>query len=320
MTMIANDSLEALYSEARAAQADALWTVYENVSPFDPTPKATPYVWSYRKLRPLLDRAGELVGHDKAERRVLMLTNPGIGKIPYTTDTLFAGLQHILPGEVARAHRHTAFALRFIIEGERGYTAVGGEKVTMSPGDVILTPNWEWHDHGNESDGPMVWLDGLDIPIYQAFPVHFTRRFSEAQYPSHPAPAHSHLQFPWHEMQARLDEFPGDFVAIKYRDRKSGHAISLTLGAQAERLAPMARSGFRRETSSAVYHVRSGHGRTRVGDVTLEWGAHDTFAIPSWMPYEHENAANETAYLFRYDDSPVLHAIGAYRSGLSGDV
>ncbi|HXP92413.1 MAG TPA: cupin domain-containing protein [Candidatus Binatia bacterium] len=311
--MIANETLEELRHDARSCEADPLWMAYESVSPSDPTPKATPWVWSYRDLRPLLDRAGRLIGTDKAERRVLMLTNPGIGKIPYTTDTLFAGLQHILPGEVARAHRHVAFALRFIIEGERGFTAVGGEKVTMYPGDVILTPNWEYHDHGNESQGPIVWLDGLDIPIYQAFPVHFTRRYSQARYPSKPAPEHSRLQYPWSEMQAKLDAAPGPFAAIEYRHRQTGGPISLTLGAQAERVDRGARSPRRRQTASCVYHVRSGRGRTQVGDVVLEWAEHDTFAVPAWTAFEHENAGNETVYLFRYDDAPVLKAIGAYR-------
>ncbi len=313
--MIANDTLEALYKDARACESEALWTAYDSVSPADPVPRATPNVWSYRKLRPLLDRAGRLVGTDKAERRVLMLINPGIGKIPYTTDTLFAGLQCILPGEIARAHRHTAFALRFIIEGERGFTAVGGEKVAMSPGDVILTPNWEFHDHGNESEGPMVWLDGLDIPMYQAFPINFTRRYSEARYPSEPAPATSRLKYPWSEMQARLDAAPGPFAAIEYRHRETGGPISLTLGALAERVDRNAGSPRRGETASSVYHVRSGRGRTRVGDVVLNWEEHDTFAIPAWMPFEHENAGDETAYLFRYDDTTVLKAIGAYYQG-----
>lgn len=59
---------------------------------------------------------------------------------PYTTDTLYAGLQLVMPNEVARAHRHTAFAMRFIIEGQGGFTAADGRRINMQRGDVILSP------------------------------------------------------------------------------------------------------------------------------------------------------------------------------------
>lgn len=126
-----------------------LWTVMGAMVPPRPAPKTTVAVWRYDEMRPLLIRAGALVSAKEAERRVLMLVNPGL-RAPYTTDTLYAGLQCILPGETAPAHRHTAFALRFIVEGERGFTAVGGRKITMRRGDVVLTPSWQWHDHGHE--------------------------------------------------------------------------------------------------------------------------------------------------------------------------
>ena len=78
------------------------------------------------------------------------------------TGSLYAGLQLILPGEVAPCHRHAASALRFVIEGTGAYTAVEGERTTMHPGDFILTPSWTYHDHGNQGGAPTVWLDGLE--------------------------------------------------------------------------------------------------------------------------------------------------------------
>lgn len=103
---------------------------------------------------------------------------------PYTTDTLYAGLQLILPGETAPAHRHRGFALRFIIEGDRGFTAVEGQKVYMKKGDLILTPSWHWHDHGHEGQEPMIWLDGLDIPLLQTIPINFAEEYEDHRYPS----------------------------------------------------------------------------------------------------------------------------------------
>lgn len=128
---------------------EPLWTAMNAMVPPLPNPKASVASWKYDEIRPLLLEAGRLVSDKEAERRVLMLVNPSM-KAPYTTDTIYAGLQLINPGETAPAHRHTAFALRFIIEGERGFTAVGGKKVVMRRGDVILTPSWKWHDHGHE--------------------------------------------------------------------------------------------------------------------------------------------------------------------------
>lgn len=167
--------------------------------PPQPKPKAVPHVWKYDQLRPQLLEAGRLILSEQAERRVLMLTNPALGKSTassvhnrsdtdedgvYTSDTLYGGLQLINPGETAPAHRHLAFALRFIIEGSKGFTAVSGEKIIMEQGDVILTPSWKWHDHGHEGEGPMIWLDGLDLPLFQAFPVNFAQNYAESRYPS----------------------------------------------------------------------------------------------------------------------------------------
>lgn len=144
------EEAKAAYLEALPAKNLApLWTVMGAMVPPRPAPRAAVAAWKYDEARPLLLRAGAVVDAREAERRVLMLVNPAL-RAPYTTDTLYAGLQLILPGETAPAHRHTAFALRFVVEGARGFTAVGGRKVFMSRGDVILTPSWDWHDHGHE--------------------------------------------------------------------------------------------------------------------------------------------------------------------------
>ena len=309
--MIATDSLERLFTEAAAKDAQPLWTVMESMVPPHPQPKAVPHVWRYAELRPLLERAGNLVGTDDAERRVFMLVNPAM-HAPHTTDTLYAGLQLIRPGEVARAHRHVSFALRFIIEGEGGFTAVGGEKTTMQRGDLILTPSWEYHDHGHEGATPMVWLDGLDLPVYQFFPVNFAQPYAHAQFPSEPAPRDSALKYPWAEMQARLDAEPGPYAFADYVHKQTGGPISRVIGAAAERLAGKTSAPARRETAGIVYHVYQGRGLTRVGDRAIEWEQGDTFCIPAWAPYRHEAA--KSTYLFRFDDRPVLEAIGAYRT------
>jgi gentisate 1,2-dioxygenase len=178
-----------------------LWTQMSKMVPPHPNPTAVPASWKYAEVRPSLMEAGDIIDAEEAERRVLMLVNPAMGgskplsrmavhrtdmrlEAPYTTDTIYGGLQLILPGEVAPAHRHIAFALRFIIEGMQGFTAVEGQKMIMERGDVILTPSWHWHDHGNEGKGPVVWLDGLDLPLFKYAPVNFAEMYNEKRYPS----------------------------------------------------------------------------------------------------------------------------------------
>lgn len=283
----------------------------DTMVPPRPNPKAVPTLWKYRELRPLLERAGELVGTDEAERRVFMLINSAL-KPPYTTDTLYAGLQLILPGEVARAHRHNAFALRFIVEGGGAFTAVGGERVMMERGDLVLTPSWTWHDHGNDSAMPMIWLDGLDLPIYQSIPVNFAEPYASDRFPSEPTSGVSALRYPWLEMVDRLSQHSDEFAEETYFARGSKEAVSRVIGAAAERIAAGSTSPTRCRTTSAVYHVVSGRGISRVGSVQLAWEAGDTFAVPTWMPFEHE--AVDDTYLFRFDDRPLIDALGAYRS------
>ncbi len=130
-----------------------LWEVLKNIVPPEPKAKAAPYIWRYEDVRPLLLESGELLTAEEAERRVLVLENPSYPGQSRTTATLYSGIQLILPGETAPAHRHTTSALRFVIEGEQGLTAFGGERTIMREGDLVITPAWAWHDHGNEQDG-----------------------------------------------------------------------------------------------------------------------------------------------------------------------
>ena len=313
MTVAQQDSLEQLFDEAVVEHARPLWPVLGELSPPFPVAKAAPYLWDYERMRPFCERAANLVGTDLAERRVFMLINPNL-KPPFTTDTLYAGLQTILPGETARAHRHSPFALRFIIEGARGFTAVEGEKVMMERGDMVLTPSWEWHDHGNEGDVPMIWLDGLDLPLWQVLPSNFTEHYAEARYPSELLKTASNRRYPWQEMQAKLDAAPGNVAEERYRMRANGDEISKTIGASAYRINAGASTAVLRETASAVMHVYEGNGRTTIGDTVLTWKQGDTFAVPAWQKVVHENSGSGAAYLFRFDDRPLMSNLAALRS------
>ena len=149
-----------------------------------PEPRASISAWRYDDIRPLLMDAGRLITAKEAERRVLVLENPGLRGRSQITSSLYAGVQLVMPGEVAPSHRHAASALRFVIEGEgTAYTAVDGERTTMRPGDFVLTPFWTFHDHGNPGGQPVIWLDGLDVPIVNLFDASFADHHDEEMQP-----------------------------------------------------------------------------------------------------------------------------------------
>src|SRR4029453_15813863 len=154
------------HERMHAAHIYGLWELASQMTP-RPEPRAIPYMWTASQLETMVRESGEVVPVGE-ERRALQLFNPGLDGRWATTNTMIAAVQLLLPGEIARAPRHTPTAIRFIMDGEGAYTAVGGERVYMAPGDLILTPSWAWHDHGNETDKPVVWMDGLDVPLVQA--------------------------------------------------------------------------------------------------------------------------------------------------------
>src|SRR5512134_1131211 len=172
-----------------------LWEVLARLVRVDPQTACVPALWRYDEIRPLLMEAGRLITAKEAERRVLMLLNPGLQGTPQITQSLYAGLQLILPGEVAPTHRHVASALRFVIEGQGAYTAVDGERTTMHPGDFILTPSWTYHDHGNPGTVPVVWLDGLDVPIVNLFDASFRESFPGETHPNTVPEGDSHARY-----------------------------------------------------------------------------------------------------------------------------
>jgi gentisate 1,2-dioxygenase len=160
----------AFYDRIGAQNMTPLWEVLHALVPTQPQSHAQAAIWRYSELREQVLEAGRLITAEEAERRVLILENPGLRGQSCITQSLYAGLQLILPGEVAPAHRHTQSALRLVLDGEGAYTAVDGERTTMHRGDFIITPSWTWHDHGNPGNQPVVWLDGLDIPVVRFDP------------------------------------------------------------------------------------------------------------------------------------------------------
>lgn len=334
---------ELAYGAIEDAGASPLWRYYGALFEAEPKSRAVPFLWSYRELRPLLLHFTETLSLEQAERRVLMLTNPGLKEPPATLSTVYAGIQAILPGETAQAHRHASHAFRFVIEGHGAASTVNGERLHMDPGDLLLTPGWHWHDHHHEFDGPMVWIDGLDYPLTNMLEAGFfelhaerrqralvaddlsTRQFIHGQlrptWETPRGPASPIGNYPWREVEAAFADIGYDAegtafdgVMLTYTNPFDGGPVLPTIGCQVQRLKPGFRGAAHRHTTNTIFHVRRGNGRTIVDGTTLEWHKHDVFCVPTWTAHEHLNdSIYDDAVLFSYDDAPVMKALGFYR-------
>jgi gentisate 1,2-dioxygenase len=277
-----------------------------------------PSLWRWEEVRSLMVRAGELVSAEDAERRVLAYRNPGTAdhELARATDTLWAAVQMVMPGEVAPPHRHTPAALRFVIEGE-GYTVVDGERVEMEVGDVVLTPAWTWHEHGNVGDEPVLWLDGLDLPVVGAIRAVFTERDGAGARSDAPLRT---LIYKYADamgaLDARRDEDgdPYDDLIVDYRDPTNGGPALPTMSAHLQLLRAGTHTSAHRHSASVVYHVAEGSGHSVVDGARLEWTRGDTFAVPVWCAHEHANDASDDAVLFSFSDAPILRALGLWRT------
>lgn len=303
-----------------------LWNTGAPPTAPEPHTKHIPAVWRYEDTKRLLRKAVDIVSAEEAERRAVLMVNPGPKCSPHTTDVLLAAHQLIIPGERALCHRHTPFAVRFLIEGENGYTAIDGKKMYMLPGDLIITPQWKWHDHGNEGTKDVIWLDGLNIPLFKLYPVDFTDHYTdghETQYhDSRPVLDEDcqDMKFPWAVMQKSLDDTPASYASREYT-LPGGSSVSRTIGAYAERLEPGISSHARKDTVSRVFQVHAGRGSTEVtspdgtSSYKVTWGPGDAFTVPAWHDFVNcANGDSPKVYLFYFSDMPLQANLGIYRS------
>jgi gentisate 1,2-dioxygenase len=329
---------QAYYDRISKKDLAPLWEVLRNLVTPQPKSPCVPHIWHFNDVKPLVAEAGELITAKEAERRVLVLENPGLKGQSRVTQSLYAGLQLILPGEVAGAHRHTASAIRFILDGGGAYTQVEGEKTEMQRGDFVLTPNWRAHDHGNPSDKPMIWLDVLDVPTVNFFDCAFSEHLNEesqstkresgdslARYASGVLPdgtQHTSISpivnYPYDRMRPILERLvragevdPHHGARIRYANPLTGGWVMPTMGAHLALLPEGFKGQNYRSTDGTIFVCVEGQGSTKVEEETLRWTPGDVFVIPSWKRYAH-TAGKETV-LFSISDRPVQEALGIWR-------
>ncbi len=332
------------YHELRRRGTGALWTVANRIEPWQPVSTSVPMIWRYAELRNHVLRSLELVTPEQAGRRVVYLENPGRTDVVAAVGWLYSGLQVMAPGECASSHRHSASALRFIMEGRGAFTNVDGHKMTLGANDFVLTPNGTWHEHGVAADGTVcIWQDGLDIPLMNALEANFYEVHPDLnQAISYPVddstatwasaglrPAGINwtkrysplLKYEWaptYEALCRLarvaDGSPFDGIMMDYINPNTGGPVMPTIGASMQMLRPGERTKAHRQTGSFVYQCCKGSGYSIINGRRFDWRERDIFVVPAWMYHEHANAsASEDACLFAFHDLPVMRALNLYR-------
>jgi gentisate 1,2-dioxygenase len=334
---VVGDSVEILNLDMAEKNLGGHWQLgFESYASY-PETTVQPCLWKWKDLYEILMRAGEVVSLEQAERRTVRLLNPALRDRQATTHTIQFSFQYVKSGEHARPHRHTAAAFRFILKGSGAYTTVNGQKCVMEEGDLILTPQRSWHDHTNDSGKPIIWLDGLDIPLVQSlhqllFEPHpeyaqLIEKTSEEVAISHghvrPAssPAAEVFHYKWSDTYRRLkalveaaapDRFDG--YLLEYRNPKTEGPTMPTIQCALSLLRPGHETEAHRHTSTVIYHAFRGRGSSFIGEERFDWEAGDSFVVPLWYPHHHSNrAASEEAILFSMSDQPVLKSLGLYR-------
>ncbi|MGV2113805.1 cupin domain-containing protein [Agrobacterium salinitolerans] len=320
-----------------------LWTQLGDLMPIHPKPKAHAHIWKWSKLLPLAEKSGSLVPVGRGgERRAIGLANPGLGGNAYVSPTLWAAIQYLGPRETAPEHRHSQNAFRFVVEGEGVWTVVNGDPVRMSRGDLLLTPGWNFHGHHNDTDHPMAWIDGLDIPFSQQNDVGFfefgaervtdyaTPRFSQSERLwCHPGlrplsgmkdTVHSPIAaYRWEFTDRALTEqllleeegqpatVEQGHAAIRYVNPTTGGDVMPTIRCEFHRLRAGTEPATRREVGSSVFQVFQGSGSVVLDGVVHRLEIGDIFVIPSWIPWTLQA---ETQFdLFRFSDAPIMERL-----------
>jgi len=332
---------EEFYARISKRDMAPLWKVMSSVVTKEPKTRCVPHVWHYDDVKALVMESGGIISAEEALRRVLILENPALRGESKATNTLFAGIQMILPGEVAPAHRHVSSAIRFVLDGEGAYTAVEGEKAFMSPGDFVITANWAPHDHGNPSKKPMLWLDVLDFPAVNFFEASFADYFDDKEkmqnttrhdgdslafYGSGVLPDGAPvtlnrspvINYTYARTRPILDRLKkaGEVdrshgARVRYANPINGGPVLPTMGANLA-LFPKGFTGEPyRATDGTILVCTEGGGSTKVGDQVLEWGVNDVFVVPPWKTYSHH--PSKESVLFSISDRPAQEALGIWR-------
>jgi gentisate 1,2-dioxygenase len=336
---------------AEYEQAKAEWTaaglapLWESAVSHKPNAGATPLLaWRWADLEPHIDRAIRLVSPADVERRVLLFADPALSSPgrAQTSRMLNAGLQILLPGESARAHRHTIDAIRLVLEGAGAITRVDGRDCRMQPGDLVLTPGGTWHEHVHAGDAPIVWLDGLNGPMHRFLG---TALFEAGPGPAFDAPGEDPatdaafrpetvdaqaggrlFRFSYERLVAALDAAPltsMGFARVRYVNPDTGDNAIALMDLSAIRVPAQGATIPFRTNATTINVVLEGEGVTQCDDQTFEWRRRDVFVTPANAFARHQAKAGG-ARIFQMSDREIYRRLGLLQetcgnAGAAGD-
>ncbi|HKS88482.1 MAG TPA: cupin domain-containing protein [Stellaceae bacterium] len=325
--------------------------------------KAAPYRWRWCEIGPYLDRIADIARAaartqdmspiEFAERQQFLLVNPGLGGRLQVASTIRCAVSIYNPGDIAPVHLHSPNASRTILSDNGGYTTIEGERCRAARGDLILTPNGTWHDHGNDGATPVVWADILDFPLMEfldcswvdeAFPGERDGN-ARAQKPTHDDGYSARLYgrgglvpgFVAHtrgigqdtspvfhyrgaEIRAALDGLRGEAgdpyeaVSLRCVNPATGQSVFPTLDYSAQLLRPGEATHWKRETANAFYIALEGQGTTEIAGQSCDWQRNDLFVVPNFLWRRHINKGPGDAVLYLCTDRPLFEKIGQYRA------
>lgn len=342
--MAESKELKEFHEKLEKQNLGPLWSSIHLLNTIEPKAKPIPYLWKKELIEENLKTAEQLleVGTGAAERRAVFLINPGMKDLQPVglggaTQTLYAAVQAVKPGEIAPPHRHTTSAARFVMKGYGGRGTVDGERITFEPGDYLITPDSCWHDHTNVGDETVWWMDCLDIPFTLYMNVCFTEFYPAKQQPTTVPDDYSSRRYQggmvrpvsdrksknvalgrykWGQTVQALDglsEFEpdaNDGYIVEYINPSNGKDANVRIGARMQKLPPGFRGKAHRHVHSNVFHVHKGQGYSVINDVRFDWSAGDFIALPSWAWHEHVNTSeSEDAYLFSINDLPIMEVL-----------
>ncbi|MCY1165325.1 cupin domain-containing protein [Polaromonas sp.] len=326
-----------------AVQSQPLWDRYHRITTRHPQSPAAAHLWPWAAMAPLVDRAVAEVAMADAERRVLLFTNPDAGGSVATMRSISGGLQTLLPGEVAHAHRHTLAALRFVMQGQGAVTTVNNQQCEMSEGDLVLTPSWTWHEHTHPGEGRMVWFDGLDLPLSHHLDTMFFEMAAPGLVAVEPPPTRApavpsdgatllpdscdaasvsaggfkpsrfrySAERAWSALAQSVPRGDGSRL-LRYIDATSGGPVLPTLDCYLMGLDKSMPTRGRRSTASAICVVAEGEGTSIIGGTTIAWRRNDVFTLPHWQWATH-TASSSHAKLFLMSDRELVAGMGYLR-------
>jgi gentisate 1,2-dioxygenase len=202
-----------------------------------------------------------------------------------------------------------------------GYTVVNRERVQMFPGGLVLTPNWTWHDHANDTDASMmIWLDDLDTPLVRMLEASSatsttrsgrtsvraaTRRCGTTRCrrcgPPCAAPRCRRFR------RCRRRDYHPIYQPAYWRTGDADHRLlHESTAPRCEDAGASPCSLHELSRSRRVWRLHGGAGQW------LDWEDRNVFTVPISTFHEHVNSGDRPAFLFSFSDAPVTKALSLY--------